>query len=335
MFFSNVNGQPVPLPPTTSEQPDGVKVFTVAQAADHFGWPAAALEALHETTWSVEQGVAGPSYTAPAAVDDVLNGWRNDAVKLQLREADFGWVKDPDFAVFLAKCHRHGLDPWAGEAFPEFKWNKSRKRMDVLLITPITVLRARAHATNQYVGFGKIQYEYGADRHPIAAYAPIRKLVAGRECEFFGEALWDNFYPGPGTDSLWDEKPEVCLAICAERAGLARAFPQLAGLYTAFEFTKSRRQGPRGGSPTTSSDGPANGDAPATESPAAEPPDNQMGFHLALIGLGLTTPVKRDHVISFFRTKHPGLIEQDAQRFYGIVLAAVRRNPREWGADAG
>lgn len=320
------NDQPVPLPPDDTSPIDGVEVLSLDAACERFQWPRPALESLYETAWAKDINAGEPPVATAKDISDILYGWQADPVRTMLRRADFGWVKDADFAVFLAKCSRRRIDPWCGEAFPRFEWNQQRKQNELILITTIGVLRARAHATGDYAGFGKIQYEYADSLIPVSCYVPIYKLVQGQKCEFIGEALWSNYYPGAESGTLWDEKPEVCLGICAERAGLHRAFPQLAGLYTAVEFSKPRER-PRGSGAITDNNSVAHAEP--------EPPDNQMGFHLALIDLGLATPAKRDDVIAFFRSKHPRLIEDDAQRFYGIVLAAVRRNPKEWGAVSG
>jgi hypothetical protein len=326
-LFKAHQGRPIPLPPSSELSPDNQTIFDVNGAAEHFGWAAEALIEMHETMWPP---AAPTDPQAAADVQEALCGWANDPGKVLIRNNDFAHLKDPDFELFLAKCYQRKISPWVGQVFADFRWNHRRKQNEIVLIAGIELQRAIAHGTGLYAGIDRAELEYGEAKTPIRCILKIYKMVEGQRCQFTGEATWDEFYPGVNSGTLWDEKPEVCLTICAEAAGLRRAFPQVGGLYTSFEFTKSRLA-PRGGGPA-----PAGADPDSQASDVGlsdeEVPVTAIGFHRLLWEAGFGDPGKRQLLIDKFRMLAPGLLERDQRGFYAKVLNELRRDPEKWGA---
>lgn len=330
-IFRFVGEQPIPQPPS-DEVADNHALFDLEGASRRSGWSTESLILLHELIWPPSTPVDVHLVLSEAeAMQQALAGWHSDPDKVLIRAHDFGWVKDPEFALFLAKCRQRRVNPWARQAFPEFRFNSAQKRLELVLIVALEVKRLIAHSTGTYAGIGRPQFEYGDSDRPVSCWITIKRVVNGQIRKFIGAAEWLDFYPGANSGSLWDSKPHVCLATCAESNGLNKAFPaELGDVYTSFEFNKPRD--PSGTGAASISSPQQSGQVTLTEE---EIPATSIGFHRALWEMGFGDPNRRQALIEQFRLLHPGLLERDDRGFYAIVLTELRRNPVKWGVEAG
>ncbi len=250
MRFKLAGRQPVPVAPGEAEGGD-VETFSVDQTAKRVKWPKQALVSLWEAFFppADDAGDDEPSPTAGGlprndlsvngVVERAVLGWRDDPAKVLIRAADFGGIGDADLALFLARCAQRGLNPWRREVYPKFDWDERRQRHRLLLIVSIEKALSIAHATGQFAGVSAVRYEAADDGHPVVARLRVRRSVGGVVQAYMGEAYWQEYYPGPLVDSLWDRMPRMNLKRCALADGLRLAFPQLAGIYTSVEVSRA------------------------------------------------------------------------------------------------
>ena len=279
MRFRLAGRQPVPV--AEGEAIEGAETFTVDAMAKRVKWPKQALAALWEAFFPPAEddaddqqqqptpgGLPKGNATVAAAVERAVTTWQLDPHKVLIRASDFAAIGDADLALFLARAAQRGLNPWRREVFARFEQDDRRQSYRLMLIVSIEKKREIAHATGQYAGLSAVEYEYDGDGCPTVARVKVKRVVDGRTRTFVGEAYFEEFYPGETAgDSLWDTKPRVCLATCAESAGLNRAFPQLGGLYTAAELARSRGYG-----------GARRGSASGLRSPGRDDEDVEQPF---------------------------------------------------------
>ena len=149
-----------------------------------------------------------------------------------------------DLAVFLNYAQRTGLDPFARQLYMIGRNSQQGKKWTIQ--ASIDGLRIVAERSGDYAG--QVGPEYcGADGvwrdvwvgkdAPVAARVGV--LRHGFNVPLYAVAYYDEYaqtYNGKPTQ-MWESKPLLMLAKCAEALALRKAFPNdLAGLYTADEM---------------------------------------------------------------------------------------------------
>ena len=152
-----------------------------------------------------------------------------------------------DVAVFFHQAKRSGLDPFKREIYMITRKGKPT------IQTGIDGFRVIANRSPAYQGQTEAQW-CGPDgvwkdvwlstRPPSAARVGIHRR--GFIAPVYGVALFTEYAGyksernGGGLTRMWETKPAVMLAKCAEALALRKAFPQdLAGLYTSDEMSQA------------------------------------------------------------------------------------------------
>lgn len=154
-----------------------------------------------------------------------------------------------DLAVFLNFAQRTGLDPFARQIYMIGRNSKDRAGNWVTKWTiqaSIDGLRIVAERSGDYAGQTPVEYcgEDGQWRETWTAHTPpiaarVGVLRHGFTAPLYAVAYYNEYVQtsnGKPT-SMWESKPRLMLAKCAEALALRKAFPNdLAGLYTSDEM---------------------------------------------------------------------------------------------------
>lgn len=157
-----------------------------------------------------------------------------------------------DLAVFLNYAQRTGLDPFARQLYMIGRNSKDGKKWTIM--ASIDGLRIVAERSGDYAGQVGPEFcgEDGVWRDTWTAATPpvaarIGVLRQGFKEPLYAVAYYDEYVqkfsgkPSP----MWEEKPRLMLAKCAEALALRKAFPNdLAGLYTSDEMGAVDNQRP-------------------------------------------------------------------------------------------
>lgn len=159
---------------------------------------------------------------------------------------------DDEFQMFMAVCHRTGLDPFAKQLYAVPRWDTKLNRNVISLQVSIDGFRLIASRTGKYRGQvgaywcgkdGQWRDVWLEDEPPAAAKVGV--LHADFKEPLFRVAKFSSFvqtYRDKETkkempNSFWSRMPELMIAKVAESHALRAAFPQeLSGLYTPDEM---------------------------------------------------------------------------------------------------
>ncbi len=141
-------------------------------------------------------------------------------------------ANDDEFAIFLARCERTGLDPLNNQIHSVSRGGRQT------IQTGIDGYRLIADRTGNYAGSDDAVFETDEEGdHPIIATVTVWKLVAGQRCAFTASARWREYAPAGEQAFMWAKMPFLMLQKCAEAQALRKAFPQdLSGIYTDEEM---------------------------------------------------------------------------------------------------
>lgn len=157
-------------------------------------------------------------------------------------------ASDGDLQVFLTYAQRTGLDPWARQLYMIGRWSKTGTKYTIQ--ASIDGLRIVAQRSGEYAGQvgpewcgpdGVWRDVWLSDTPPSAARVGV--LRRGWAQPQYAVAIFRE-YSGTTRDGnltqMWQEKPAVMIAKCAEALALRKAFPHdLSGIYTADEMSKA------------------------------------------------------------------------------------------------
>ena len=136
-----------------------------------------------------------------------------------------------EFEMFMYQCARTKLDPLTRQIY----CIKTKEK--VCIQASIDGLRLIADRTGRYAP-GKTEYTYQNDGKLLrSAIATVRKLVKDQWFDVQAEAFFTEYKQGT---PIWQQKPHVMLAKCAESLALRKAFPaELSGIYSTEEMGQS------------------------------------------------------------------------------------------------
>lgn len=147
-------------------------------------------------------------------------------------------LSDDQFAEYRHALDRFRLNPFANQIYSILRFDKRSGKKKLAIQTGIDGFRLIADRTGQYAGSDDAKFDR-EDPKPGKATVTVYKMVDGQRCAFSASARWAEYYPAqqPG---LWNTKPCVMLAKCAESLALRKAFPaELSGLYTHEEMQQA------------------------------------------------------------------------------------------------
>lgn len=153
-------------------------------------------------------------------------------------------ASESEFELFAHICKRSGLDPFAKQIFPVFRWDSKLGRNTMTVQTSIDGYRVIAERTGNYAPGKEIVYTYSGEGKLLSATAYVKKLTKdGTWHEIAATAFWDEYAQVSKSGSLnqfWGKMPHLMLGKCAESLALRKAFPaELSGLYTHEEMQNS------------------------------------------------------------------------------------------------
>lgn len=137
-------------------------------------------------------------------------------------------ASDDELLMFLHLAKRSALDPFLKQIYLIKRWDSREKREVMTAQTGIDGLRLIADRTERYAPGRAPTFEYAADGDLFSATSYVKKWVRGEWHEVAATAHYEEYVQTKkdGTPtSMWEDKPHIMLAKCAEALALRRAFP--------------------------------------------------------------------------------------------------------------
>lgn len=176
--------------------------------------------------------------TALARIADAT-GFNRAQVEL-VKDTIAKGASDDELMLFLHLAQRTGLDPFSRQIYLIKRWDNQEKREVMSAQTGIDGLRLIADRTDRYAPGRAPTFEYDNSGALFSATSYVKKFVRGEWHEVAATAHYDEYVQRKkdgGVTKMWEEKPHIMLAKCAEALALRRAFPaDLSSLYTADEM---------------------------------------------------------------------------------------------------
>lgn len=322
-LFADVNGVPDPRPELGDDGAeliaDGIRLFELDQAVEHFRHSEAILRVIWEARWG-EPPALGSALDSAELADMTNAEWQADVGKVLIRREKFANLSDEQFAIFLTKCREKKLNPWIGQAYAKLQHNNRTGLPEVVLIVGIEGQWSIANMTRRCAGNDDAIVIHGDSNIPVSATGIVKKLVGGTVRRFRATVQFSEYYPGKGKCQFWDQKPFMMITKCAESAALRKAFPeQLGGVYTPEEFDRDMPTGTK--------------QHKQNEGPIEMAP---LQCHTALRDeFGITDPDQRSALIGRFMQAYPEETETNDMLLYARVVRELRTNPAKWGVAIG
>lgn len=228
-------------------------------------------------------GPANLAQVPPQASPFAENMWTPERVALIKNEICPAGISDGDFALFLEKCRRSGLDPLLNECYCVPRWLKVKvpqgdgkfyeKKVERHVFQASEQgMEVRAHRAGDFEGmrFGAIyandecaiDFGGGTVKHFAAPGKPRGALIGawaiakrrGRDYHPVAHVLFSEYvqtYEGKAV-SQWKDKPETMIAKCARALALRLAYPyEFAGVFTSEEMGAGMDSQPTGDGPAS------------------------------------------------------------------------------------
>ncbi len=144
---------------------------------------------------------------------------------------------EADLWLFLTRCQRTGLDPFAGQIIPQFRWDSRQGRKVMVIVTTVDGFRLTGHRAlkSRFRGIAGPYWKakggewtdlWEDDGPPYAAKVGI--YVEGCAEPVWGVAKWSEFAQRDskgGFTGQWSNMPSNQLAKCAETQAWRKAAP--------------------------------------------------------------------------------------------------------------
>ena len=180
----------------------------------------------------------------------IQNEWSKEKVELLKRTICKGATND-ELELFLGVCKRVQLDPFSKQIYAVKRWDSREQREIMQPQVSVDGLRIVAERTGKYdgqegpfwCGPDGIWKEIWIEKEfPVASKVIVFKNGSPKGTP--GVAHWEEYVAmnkqGQVT-KMWQEKPALMLAKCAESLALRKAFPNdLSGLYSGEEMNKAQ-----------------------------------------------------------------------------------------------
>ena len=251
---------------------------------------------------------------------------------------------DDELRLFLMRCERTRLDPFARQIYAIKRWDSAQGREVMSIQTSIDGFRLIAERTGEYRGQTPPEWcgpdgqwrDVWLDNSPPAA-ARVGVYRAGFTAPVVSVARFDSYAQtrkGGGLTHMWGQMPDLMIAKCAEALALRKAFPQeLSGIYTDDEMAQKTNGAP---APRPSGDTRAQiVDRPRPHVAAAAGPVDPGNFqnvgHLFNAALGRWR-LSREQVLSDLNVKAPADLTP-AWSEHWATLCAIHDGPPAAATD--
>ena len=159
---------------------------------------------------------------------------------------------DDELRLFLHRCEKTRLDPFAGQIHAIKRWDSSQNRMAMKIQVGIDGLRLTAERTGKYEGQTPPQWcgddgifrdVWTSSEPPVAARIGVFR--SGFREPLIAVAHYDELVQTKknGTPTqFWERMPRNMIAKCCEAQALRKAFPaDLSGLYISEELAEEEK----------------------------------------------------------------------------------------------
>lgn len=180
-------------------------------------------------------------------VAHVNEQWGQDKVDLLKRTICKGATND-ELQLFLGVCKRTQLDPFTNQIYAVKRWDSTERKEVMKPQVSIDGARIVAERSGQYIGqegpfwcgADGVWKEVWLDNDTMPSACKVVVFKRGSEKGFPAVAHWDEYVAKKkdGTIThMWETKPALMLAKCAEMLALRKAFPNdLSSLYSSEEM---------------------------------------------------------------------------------------------------
>jgi hypothetical protein len=253
------------------------------------------------------------------ASDRSADDWTMDPDRLaMLHRRRFKHLGDEFFEEFLIECKRRGFSPWDKCLRAETYFDEDAGELRLRVALTLEGYRSAAHDTDQYAGCDDVDIKPGEGRYPSKATVTVYRLVQGQRVPFTASAFWDECAAYP-LDDFWERRPKMALGYRARLAALREAFPdRFGGLWAPEELSaaagESAKKKPK--------------PLPAGEKLA---PDCRIQAEGEMVGMGYHDTDVRDRVIDNLVETFGELYRADQKMFWGVAVAALKKNPSQFG----
>lgn len=160
-----------------------------------------------------------------------------DEQTAMIRSTYANGASDSEFHVLMEVARARNLNPLLRQIFFVKRWNSAQKREVWAAQVSIDGLRAIAQRTGLYDGQDEPLYEHDEKKWPTLAKVKVYRKDWARPA--VGVAYFEE-YAVSASGSLtpmWQGKPHIMIAKCAEALALRKAFPEdTGGIYIAEEM---------------------------------------------------------------------------------------------------
>lgn len=161
----------------------------------------------------------------------------SDEQRRIIRNSFANGASDSEFAVLMEVARAKGLNPLKGQIHFVKRWTQDRGEVWATQ-TGIDGFRAIAERTGLYDGQDEPEYEY--DKNDRLRLARVKVWRKDWSRPSVGVAHFSEYCQTKRDGKLtrmWDEKPHIMLAKCAEALGMRKAFPEpMSGLLVPEEM---------------------------------------------------------------------------------------------------